>query len=34
MESTDTDLVATLIELPDTASVSELLANCRLEAWA
>ena len=28
------DLVATLIALPNTASVSELLVNCRLEAWA
>ena len=28
------DLVATVIELPNTASVSELLVNCRLEAWA
>ena len=28
------DLVATLIELPNTASVSELLVNCRLDAWA
>ena len=28
------DLVATLIGLPNTASVSELLITCRLEAWA
>ncbi len=28
------DLVATLIALPNTASVSELLITCRLEAWA
>ncbi len=28
------DLVATLIALPNTASVSELLIGCRLEAWA
>ena len=28
------DLVATLIALPNTASVSELLVNCRLETWA
>ena len=28
------DLVATVIELPNTASVSELLITCRLEAWA
>ena len=28
------DLVATVIELPNTAAVSELLVNCRLEAWA
>lgn len=28
------DLVATVIELPNTASVSELLVNCRLDAWA
>ena len=28
------DLVATLIALPNTASVSELLVGCRLEAWA
>ncbi len=28
------DLVATLIELPNTASVSELLVTCRLDAWA
>ena len=28
------DLVATLIGLPNTASVSELLVTCRLEAWA
>ena len=28
------DLVVTLIGLPNTASVSELLITCRLEAWA
>ena len=28
------DLVATMIALPNTASVSELLIGCRLEAWA
>ena len=28
------DLVSTVIELPNTASVSELLITCRLEAWA
>ena len=28
------DLVATVIALPNTASVSELLIGCRLEAWA
>ena len=28
------DLVATVIDLPNTASVSELLVNCRLDAWA
>lgn len=28
------DLVATMIALPNTASVSELLVNCRLDAWA
>ncbi len=28
------DLVATVIALPNTASVSELLVGCRLEAWA
>ena len=28
------DLVATVIELPNTASVSELLITCRLDAWA
>ena len=28
------DLVATLIALPNTASVSELLITCSLEAWA
>ena len=28
------DLVATLIGLPNTASVSELLVNCQLENWA
>ena len=28
------DLVATLIALPNTAAVSELLITCRLEAWA
>ena len=28
------DLVATLIGLPNTAAVSELLITCRLEAWA
>ena len=28
------DLVITLIGLPNTASVSELLITCRLEAWA
>lgn len=28
------DLVATVIALPNTASVSELLVNCRLDAWA
>ena len=28
------DLVSTLIALPNTASVSELLITCRLEAWA
>ena len=28
------DLVATLIALPNTASVSELLVNCQLETWA
>ena len=28
------DLVATMIALPNTASVSELLIGCRMEAWA
>ena len=28
------DLVATVMALPNTASVSELLIGCRLEAWA
>ena len=28
------DLVATVIALPNTASVSEVLIGCRLEAWA
>ena len=28
------DLVATLIGLPNTAAVSELLVNCQLENWA
>ena len=28
------DLVATIIALPNTASVSELLINCRLDTWA
>ncbi len=28
------DLVATVIALPNTASVSELLVGCRMEAWA
>ncbi|MCY3643733.1 MAG: SDR family NAD(P)-dependent oxidoreductase [Acidimicrobiaceae bacterium] len=28
------DLVATMIALPNTASVSELLIGCRLETWA
>ena len=28
------DLVATLIGLPNTAAVSELLINCQLETWA
>ena len=28
------DLVSTVIALPNTASVSELLIGCRLEAWA
>ena len=28
------DLVATVIALPNTASVSEMLIGCRLEAWA
>ena len=28
------DLVATLVALPNTAAVSELLITCRLEAWA
>ena len=28
------DLVATVIALPNTASVSELLIGCRMEAWA
>lgn len=28
------DLVSTVIGLPNTASVSELLITCRLEAWA
>ena len=28
------DLVATLIGLPNTASVSELVVNCQLENWA
>ena len=28
------DLVATMIALPNTASVSELLISCRMETWA
>lgn len=28
------DLVATMIALPNTASVSELLVGCRMETWA
>ena len=28
------DLVTTLIALPNTASVSEILVNCQLETWA